>query len=81
MKFLMIFLIVFSKNLPKDIKLLITLVNFYKIHVKEFILVMLQVSSLQFYLKWTVLHTFSEIILRFTHFVEHFRLMTSESPD
>ena len=24
-----------------------------KIHVKEFILVMLQVSSLQFYLKWT----------------------------
>ena len=62
-------------------KLLITLENFQKIHVKEFILVMLHVSSLQFYLKWTISRIFSKIVPRFTHFIEHLRLMISEYPD
>ena len=77
---LIIFLIVFSQKLSRDKTLLVTLVNFKKIHVKEFILVMLQVID-TVYLKWTVSHTFSKIVPRFTHFVEHFGLMISESPD
>ena len=42
---------------------------------------MLQVSSLQFYLKWNVSHIFSNIVPGFTHFLEQFRLMISEYPD
>ena len=50
---------------------------FKKIHVKEFILVMLQVSSL--YLKCTVSHIFSNIVPRFSHFVEFFRFQIDVS--
>ena len=39
---------------------------------KKIILVMLQVSSLQFYLKWTVLHMLAKIVPRFTYFVKQF---------
>ena len=43
----MISLIEFLEKLSRDKEMLLTLENFKKIYVKEFILVMLQVSSLQ----------------------------------
>ena len=65
--FLMKILIAFSW------KLLVTLVKSLKKKCeKKIILVMLQVSSLQFYLKWTVLHMLSKIVPRFTYFVKQF---------
>ena len=45
--------------------------------MRDFILLRLQVSSL----KLTVSHKFSMIVPRFTHFLEHFRLLNLESPD
>ena len=49
--------------------------------MRDFILLRLQVSSLHFYLKLTVSHKFSMIVPRFTHFLEHFRLLNLEYPD
>lgn len=70
---------IFSYKLPRNKKLLITLVKSLKNRYKRIHLIILQVSSLQFYLKWIVSHIFLKFVPRFTHFVDHLYLAASVS--